>query len=361
LIGAGRAARVEQSGDDWSLVLAVRAGEPGAISRFIRRAADPIWTVCHHLAVDDAAAGNAFHQVLAALQIDNFASLAGYERPSQLNNFLVLFARDLLGRDALDRVARDTNRHWKAFEKAFCDDIGRLIRRRLRGAQGSATRDDVYQEICAGLAANGCHRLTAYDGHGSPFGFVLQVADRLLLDFLRRVHSRRRLPAAVARLEPLDQRLFRLIWWQRMTPQAAKMALATEELMSETQFASALSRLHQAVPADYQGGSREAALSEAVDVRDSGTPEVSLLEQEQDFALTGAVDALRALAADLPEAEKLYLRILLASADHLPAREMARLMQRPVAEVYRIRQQVLKRLKDGLADQTEIKNWLASV
>jgi DNA-directed RNA polymerase specialized sigma24 family protein len=53
--------------------------------------------------------------------------------------------------------------------------------------------------------------------------------------------------------------------------------------------------------------------------------------------------------------------VLLSGADNLPAREMARLLQRPVEAIYPLRQRLMKRIKEKLADNAAVKTWLASV
>jgi RNA polymerase primary sigma factor len=351
---------VNQETDDWGLVRAVLAGERGADARFIRRAADALWSSCRRLTRNEAEARAAFNTTVTALRAGDFAALKAYDRRSRLDTFLALFTRDALGREILRHIAADADKGWQAFETQFSEDLKQLVRRRLAHARWAGAREDAYQEICAGLASDGCRRLIAYEGRGSPAGFVLHVADRLLLDFLRGLHARRRLPAAVARLPLADQELFRLIWWQGMTPENARMALAGRAL-SERELPLALARLHRAVPADYQPGTRELTLADAPEPLTDATPEALMLAGQQDRALADATRALQTLAAGLPESERLYLNILLTGAEDLPAREMARLMQMPVEEVYRLRQRVLKRLKEGLEGNDAVKKWLVSV
>ena len=353
---------MNQEADDWGLVRAVIAGEHGAEARFVRRAADAVWSSCRRLTRGEAQSRAAFDTAMAALKANNFAALKSYDGRSRLDTFLALFTRDVLARDVLARVAADANKGWPSFEALFADDLRRLVRRRLAHARWEGARDDAYQEICAGLTSDGCRRLIAYEGRGSPAGFVLHVADRLLLDFLRTLDSRRRMPAAVTRLAQADQELFRLIWWQGMTPDSARMALARHGTApSESELPPALARLHQAVPADYRPEARQVALDDAPEPETDATPEAAILEKEQDRALADATGALQSLAAGLPEAERLYLGVLLDGSADLPPREVGRLMQIPVEEVYRLRQRVLKKLKDGLEDHAAVKNWLASV
>ncbi len=64
---------------------------------------------------------------------------------------------------------------------------------------------------------------------------------------------------------------------------------------------------------------------------------------------------------DLPEAERLYLSIALSHSEPPPSREIARLMRRPVEDIYKLKQRVLQRLRDVMAKESAIKNWRVSV
>jgi len=354
---------VQHDSDDRGLVRAVLAGEPDAQARLIRRAADIVWTCCRALTGDEVSARAAFETALAAVQAENFACLWAFDGRSRLDTFLALVVRNLLGRDVLRRVAEDAAKGWSAFEALFGGELRRLVQRRLPGPFWTETRQDAYQEICAGLVADDCRRLAAYEGRGSPAGFVLHVADRLLLDFMRGLRARRRLPAAVMRLAPLDQELFRLVWWRGVREEdlGATLARRSDPPRSGADIAVALERVRRAVPADYQRPVRQIALSDAPEPEMGASPETLMLAGEEEHALTLAADALREAAERLSATEQLYLRLMLAGAEPMRAREMARLMQIPVEEVYRLRQRLMKTLKERLADHPAVKNWLASV
>ncbi|MDE2163350.1 MAG: sigma-70 family RNA polymerase sigma factor [Alphaproteobacteria bacterium] len=342
---------------------AVLAGEPDAQAHLIRRAADTVWTCCRGLTADEARARAAFESAMAAVQAENFACLRAFDGRSRLDTFLALVVRDFLGRDVLRRVAEDGPKRWSAFEALFGGELRRLVQRRLSGPLWTETRQDAYQEICTGLVADDCHRLAAYDGRGSPGGFVLHVADRLLLDFMRGLRARRRLPAAVMRLAPLDQELFRMVWWRGVREEdlGATLAQRSDPPPSGADIVAALERVRRAVPADYQRPVRQIALSDAPEPETGASPETLMLEGEGEQALALAADALREAAESLSAKEQLYLRLMLAGTEPVPAREMARLMQIPVEDVYRLRQRLMKTLKERLADHPAVKNWLASV
>lgn len=363
------------SASDRALVAAAIAGEQAAAEPLLRRIADTIWTACRLLLREEADARQAFAEVAAQLQADRFRRLQAYRSDASLDAFVALATRELLAQRLVRLIQDDAGRGWRAFEHFFRADLQRLIRRRLPGLQHEETRRDAYQEICVALLDKECRRLKAHSGSGSFAGFVLQTVDRLLVDFIRSFSLRRRAPAAIARLDALGQEVFRLVHWQGAEPDADKLVvvLATrvQPAPSMESVSAALQRVQRALPGGYGGtpASRVISLSEAPELSEEGStegpavesPEQIALERERDSLLSGAASALRAIAATMAEEERHYLRIALAGAEPLAAREVARLMKRPVEEIYKLKQRVMKRLKDALQDDEAVKNWRVSV
>jgi RNA polymerase primary sigma factor len=363
--------------DDHRLVRAVLAGEPAATERFFKRIADVVWSACGRLTNDETAARAAFADVLAGLQAEDFRRLRPYDGRSRLDTFIALLARDLLAQRLLHLLREDAQRGWRAFEGFFQADIHRLILRRLPGPAHDETRRDAYQDICVALITENYRRLKAYQGAGSYNGFVLHMVDRLLVDFIRKFSMRRRMPAAIARLPALGQEIFRLIHWQGVAPDAAVLTTILAQRMrpplAAPDVVAGLRRVQSALPAGYSAASSPAArlvaLDDAPELSEGGTenvpsaasPEDIAIERESENLLSVATAVLRDVAATLPEAERLYLQIALGGAEPLPAREMARLMQRPVEEIYKLKQRALKHLKDALEDHEAVKKWQASV
>jgi hypothetical protein len=93
-----------------------------------------------------------------------------------------------------------------------------MILRMLPGSDQEQNRDDAYQSVCEALLKNDLQRLRAYSGRGSPSGFILHVMENLIIDYVRTIVPRRRLPTAIARLAALDQSIFRLLYWERLAP-----------------------------------------------------------------------------------------------------------------------------------------------
>jgi hypothetical protein len=90
-------------------------------------------------------------------------------------------------------------------------------------------------------------------------------------------------------------------------------------------------------------------------------PEERLLQAQRDEELSAALDVLTGAIAALPPPERLYLTIVLGRTDPLPSREITRLMQRPLEEIYKLKQRLLKPLRDVLVDESAVKTWRASV
>lgn len=356
---------------DRQLVGAALAGDRGAAQRLVRRMADTVWTACRLLGEEDTAR-EAFTEAIAALANDGFARLRPYDGRSRLEIFVALLARDILAQRMLRRFHDDAHAGWTVFQRFFQPDLQRLILRRLPGAQRQDLRRDAYQEICLALIEGDYRRIKAYNGSGSFTGFILHMVDRLLIDFVRSIGSRRRLPAAIKRLPLLEQEIFRQIHWQGAAPDAAALtallAMRLDPAPAAAAVTAALARVEASLPPGFaatEGVHQAVALSEvaesAAEELVEESPEELALAQEAERLVTVAAAALRDVGATLPEAEQLYLRIALSAAEPLPAREVARLMGRPVEEVYKLKQRVLRRLREALQDHAAVKNWLASV
>ena len=287
---------------DRDLVRSVLEAKPQAWDRLVRRIANTVWAACRLLSRDDAEARAAFSDVVEALRADGFRRLRAYNGSSRIETFVALVAREVLAERLLRLFQVESGDNgWTAFERYFAADINRIITRRLPGTGRADIRQDAYQDICVALIADDYRRLKAYRGIGSFTGFVMQTVDRLLIDFIRHAMPRGRQRAEVPAPE-----------WE-------------------------------AIPSDQP------------------SPEESLLDREGDRLLSLAAEVLRESAAAFSETERLYLHIALGSGEPIPAREVARLMRRPVEEVYKLKQRVMTRLRETLDQHPAVKMWKASV
>jgi RNA polymerase sigma factor (sigma-70 family) len=239
---------------------------------------------------------------MAALTANRCARLGAYSGKGTLDTFVALSVRELLVERMLRLLQSDAKQAWQAFERLFESDIQRLIRKRFPGS-GEDVHHDMYQDVCIALIEDDYRRLKAYGGSGSFAGFVLRTVDHLLIDFVRSVVGRR----------------------------SARPKCVSADHIEEVACANGLS------------------------------PEEHVIEADENHRLAAAVEALSEAMKTLPAAERLYLRIALGGSSTPPAREIARLMGRPVEDIYKLKQRVLQRLREIIADDSKIKTWRASV
>ena len=354
--------------EDRPLVLAVLSGEAQAWDRFVRRVADTVWTSCSILCRDEGEARKAFSEVMEALSADGFRRLRPYDGSSRIETFVALVARETLAERLMKAFTLSgPDEAWNAFEAFFKADIERTVRRRMPGRDMEDGRREAYQEICLGLLADGCRRIRAYGGSGSFTGYVLSIVDRLAVDFLRRELPRRRLPAAVARLGELEQAVFRAVHWESAPGSGEPLAEAVRAVsgMAPTvaEAERALLKVRNALPPSFDASQPESVPLDGLEDLPSGSPspEEAFLEWEDGRILAEAARALRRASGELSDAERLYVRISLGGSEPLPAREVARLMGRPVEEVYKLKRKALAKLRGALEDDDAVKIWRASV
>jgi RNA polymerase primary sigma factor len=359
---------------DKALLGAALRGSAEAAEALCRSLADLVWTACNRVTREQAEAEAAFREVMVALAADGFLRLKDYDGRARVKTYVALAVRDLLLERAVNLLVRDPPRGWQAFEAFFGPDMRRMIERALPGGGNRQNREDAYQAVCEALLRNDFERLRAYSGRGSASGFVLHVIENLVIDFVRTIVPRRRLPAAIARLSALDQEVFRLIYWERLDADPAILAThlsrAGEAPPSAAAVGDAIGRVRQALPPGYyaepRGDGQMIELSAAEDFALAGgvqgfrvaTPEDELVEGEAAMLLEQALDALRDVLPGLAAEERLYLQLALSGA---PAREIARLLCLPIDDVQKLAQNLKRRLRVELGDADVVKKWRLSV
>jgi RNA polymerase primary sigma factor len=342
------------------LVKAVVAGDAAAAQRFLDAVSTTLWSVVVKLEGDGADGEAAFLGVIEALKADGYARLKPFDGRSRLSTFLAIVARDVLAERLARGFVEAPRKSWARFERFFGEDIRRRVARRFPRDAATGRLDDTYQEVCLKFIEDDYRRIRAYDGLGSFTGFILTIAERILIDLLRRDAPRRRLPAAVARLSPLDQDIYAAVIWGGHPQDPARLATMLRGRFEQdpdiAQIREALARLTEtgsltATPAAQRtqmvsldtSGDDEQGLA----IPDPGaTPEQQLLDSEEEEARSALLAAVKAAAADLPADERLYLQTVFAASEPMPAREIARAMQVPVEEVYRLKQKSQRWLKD---------------
>jgi RNA polymerase primary sigma factor len=359
---------------DKALLAAALRGAAEAAEALCRSLADLVWTACSRVTRDQADADAAFREVMAGLAADGFSRLKGYDGRARVKVYVGLVVRDLLLERALNLLVLDAPRGWQAFEAFFGPDMRRMIERALPGGSNRQNREDAYQAVCEALLRNNLERLRVYSGRGSPSGFVLQIIENLVIDFVRTIVPRRRLPAAIGRLSGLDQEVFRLMYWERLDAHPAiliaHLSRSGEAPPGVTAVGEAIERVRQALPAGYyvepRGDGQMVELSAAEDFALAGgspdfrvpTPEDELVEGEAAELMEQALDALREALPGLAVGERLYLQLALSGT---PAREIARLLCLPAEDVHKLAQKLKRRLRDQLGDADVVKKWRLSV
>jgi len=353
-----------QTAEDRKLVRDVLNGHGGARERLLKRVSGTAWNACRLLTRDEADAREALLHVMAEIQADGFRRLRPYDGSSRLETFVALIARDLVASRLLHLFTTGGDEGWAAFELFFKTDLDSMIARRLPGADRDDARRDARQEISLALVADGGRRLKAYTGVGSFTGFVLRTVDRLLIDHIRRSNPRQRMPAAIARMGDLEQAVFRADRRLGSAAGGGELAAAVARDIDPPPTAAELDRaLERVRRASPDGGGAVGVAVPLPDdlVSDSPNPEEELIAAESQRTLNSAVAALHGAVATLAADERLYLRIALSGCDPLPARDVAKVMQRPVEEIYQLKRQVFARLRRMIEHDAGVKNWMASV
>jgi len=346
-------------------------GDAGAAESLTRAIADLVWTACLRATRGGAETEATFCDVMTALRANDFVRLKGFDGRARLHVYVALVARDLLSERVVKNLALDGDNGWRCFEAFFADDIRRMILRNLPGTDHAQDREDAYQAVCEALLKNDMQRLRAYSGRGSPSGFILQVIENLVIDFVRTIVPRRRLPAPVQRLSALDQSIFRLLYWERLAPDHRVLLPhlpRAEPPTTAADVGEAIIRVRAALPpgysADAYGIEKMVDISAADENLLAGgseavpTPEDRLLEGQEATLVEQAVTVLREAMPRLSATERLYLQYALHGH---PAREIARITGLPVETVHKLAQRVKNTLRGEIGETDAVKKWRLSV
>jgi RNA polymerase primary sigma factor len=186
---------------------------------------------------------------------------------------------------------------------------------------------------------------------------------------------RRRLPAAIKRLPELEQEVFRQLYWEQCPDGQLATAVRKQGIACDDPEAvvSAAKRVREALPANFKTADeerrREVPLTKPDDP-DGGpieladerpTPEQETIARQDEETLEQACGALRGAIDRLPPDVRLYLNHVMAEEPAPAPRDIARLMGRPVTEVYALRQQAERLLRQILRENTAVKNLRMSV
>ena len=362
-----------QGAADLEMLRAVFAHRPEAWAQFVRQCQGDVYTVCR-LAFPDNEAENVFAQVMAQLRADDFALLRAFDGRATISAYLRLVLRDVLSQRVARLLSENPERGWRAFEHFFKRDMLRAIARYFPAAVAGEGRDDIYHDVVSALIEDNYRRILAYDGQGSFGGFVLRVVNNVCIDRLRKDVPRRRLPAAIARLPDAEQEVFRQLYWENCPEHQLGGALRARKLeLGAEAIAAAVAAVKAALPRNFSAGDEDRPRLVALpgstdegggdsDLPDAGlTPEEAAIARQDEEALEQATGALKAAVTRLPQEIRLYVQYVMSGNGELPARDIAKLMARPVAEIYRLRQQADRMLRQALSENSAVKNLRMSV
>ena len=279
---------------DLSLVEAVCRGEEGSWERFRQRVNGFIHAYCrqvlpegdHRTASGNDAAEEATSQVFARMKADNFAVLRKFDGRASLKTYLVARLPDLLAPSILSLFDEDRNRAWRSFECLCKHDIIRTIARRFPTRAGQVGREG-----------------------GRSHGDLYQdIAEHLIKDDYRRIRKYGGHGSFIGYIRKVAENLCYDILRSRGP------------------------------------GRGEVELPPGADFADPRpTPEEETEEGERRRGLERAAAVIRGALAALPPDEALCLTCRFY--DGMKPAEIAKLMRRPVAEIY----QMLSREKVRLA------------
>jgi RNA polymerase sigma factor (sigma-70 family) len=347
-------------------VAAFRALEPGLLNC--------VWTVCREMTGgSDRVARDAFHEVWSVLTAESFRRCAVWGGLGSFETFLTLQVRDLLLQWIVRLLGENSEAGWPVFSACFDREIRGCI---AQFHANTGDRDDARQNVLIGLWQNGCHRLRSYSGRGSFVAHVRTTVDNLLVDDFRRVAGRRRVPAAIEALSPLDQKIFTAMFWEHVPGEPGNLLAVVASRhpgATRADVEASRNRVLAAVPPDYTGGRKEESLdadSKAADklrntLVDQGqgpgpnNPLQILLNIQDEALLEAAIAALKRAMRRLDDEDRNYLQLVLDGVDK--PRDIAKALSIPADDVYVIKARVQRRLLAILAEDSDVKAWKGEV
>lgn len=320
----------------------------------------------------ERSAREGFFVVWSELAATSFAKLKAWEGKQPLGTFLTLTVRELLLEWSVRLFQKDSPSAKDVFLKLF----DRLIRNCVSRLHSQASdREDAYQAVLLKLFKEDCHRLKAYTPPGNFANYVQVVVDRLLTDGLRGVIGRRRQPASIKKLSPLDRSVFSAIYWNKIPADADRLLRAIgkrHRLATRDDIDAARKRVQAALPPGYtpgrktisidaptlsgEDGDEGTSIADILTNKEEGDPLRNLLDVLDEKQLEAALAALRRAGAMLDNDEdKIYFKLFLNGVEK--PREVAKVLGIPASKVYVIKERVHRRLTAFLANDPEVAAW----
>lgn len=344
---------------DIELVAAALTGNTDSITRFITAISGVVWASCLALGSYEGEARDRFIEVMAQLRSSGFAPFRDYDGRSTLTTFTALIVRELHCGKLCALLDSDPMKAWQLFEQLFEKDIKRQIQQRIYSPASDELSRDLYQAVCLAFIDQNYRRIRSYTGKGSFAGYILRCVENIIRDQIRsNVLRRRRLPAEIERLGETERELFKLIAWhgcpERLDVLQQKLQSRFPRDLGLTEIERALGRVRQHIGRALAPANPDELLPVVQ------SPEEIAIRANSEDQLSAALGALVQAAGKLADDERTYLDFVL-SENPPPARELARLMARPVEEIYALKKRVLRKLREHLLENSAVKQWLASV
>src|SRR5688572_2753000 len=113
----------------------------------------------------------------------------------------------LSDRELRERLIAAPESGWRAFVDQYTPRLLQLIEQ--CGVRDRDDAMDLYVHVCEKLAADDCARLRRHDpAKGALSAWLGTVVRRMLVDWVRSSHGRKRLFGSIRALSPIDQQVF---------------------------------------------------------------------------------------------------------------------------------------------------------
>jgi RNA polymerase sigma factor (sigma-70 family) len=243
---------------------------------------------------------------------------------------------------------------WRAFIEEYTPTLIAIIRH--AGVREHDEVMDIYVRVCEHLSDNDCARLRRHDASkGRLAAWLTIVVRRVMVDWIRSEHGRKRLFQSIRALRPIDQRVFELYYWRGHAPSAIVELLRSGQdagaltlgdvFESLERVEQALSERQRAELVSMAAGVREPAQLEDEYGQPRVEPADEGLEPWQAIRARETSEALTAALAELPAEDALI--VSMRYLDGLSHAQVARALHIAPAGAGRMRE-ILQSLREIL-------------
>ena len=269
-----------------------------------------------------------------------------------------LSAGGLSDADLAALLSSDPERGWRAFVEQHTPTMLALIER--AGIVDEDEAMDIYVRACERLSEDRCARLRRRDPDKGPLAaWLAAVLRNVMVDWVRSRAGRRRMFAAVERLERRDQRVFELYYWQEQTPAAIAQALGIETgaPVDLAEVFESLERIHECLSHRHRSELLSLVARSNRPLSLEAPPEDTPIEPadpgaspERQLRIRQLEEALRGAIAALPPEDAAIVRLrFVQGLSHTDIQRLLRLDELPDRRLRRI----LRGLRELLSGRTD--------